>query len=176
MADNVYPPGFAELVEKLRKVMLKQNTPRPATSSPWLDAAVNEVAKKYPLEVAQSDIKDMPWSNDYAGTNVLGTTDINKNLPQNVQINPALSMLFPQKATEGTLRHELQHVRQHLDYKPYLPAWYQKYDPPPQIDIEDDADKAKQEWLKYRMAVDSDLDMLPQANPYWLPKSPKVKD
>lgn len=95
---------------KLQADVHRRILPRPAspTSSPLLDRAVEELRKAYPADMAGVDIQDMPWNNELAGTNVLGETS-----PDNqIRMNPVLGAAFPQRAAEGVLAHELQHVRQ----------------------------------------------------------------
>lgn len=96
--------------KRLEADVARRIYPRPAspTSSPQLDRAVEALRKVYPKDMVGADVAEMPWSNPFSNTNVLGETD-----PENaVRINPSLSILYPQPAVEATLAHELQHVRQ----------------------------------------------------------------
>lgn len=85
--------------------------PRPLLSDPGLQRAVTKIDKTYPQDTAGVDITTTPWADPAAGSNTLGSTWVKRG-PQHIEINPALSMGFPQSAVEHTLAHELEHVRQ----------------------------------------------------------------
>lgn len=180
MADTVYPPGFQQLLDKLTQVMLRHTTPRPASPYPTMDMAIHELAKKYPQETGAADIKMMPWDNGYANTNIMGTTDVEAGPTQTIQLNPSIGLLGTQKAIEGTLRHELEHVKQHINAPPSY------FDPDQELDRkavpydirpeEISAARAAEEWMKRRRATDIDRETLFDISPSQVfPKSPWVK-
>lgn len=85
--------------------------PRPLISDPALQRATTKLDKRFPSDMAGVEVQPMSWLDPQAGSNVLGTTTI-KTGPQHIEVNPALSLAFPQAAVEHNLAHELEHVRQ----------------------------------------------------------------
>lgn len=77
---------------------------------PALDRAVWGLQAEQPMLPWDVDIKTMPWKYPYAGSNILGTTDVAS--PNSIQLNPAVTMAFPQNLANLTLVHEMEHVKQ----------------------------------------------------------------
>jgi hypothetical protein len=109
MPDPEYPVSL----DQLQATLARRAYPRPAspTSSPVTDRAVEALRKAYPGDMSGVDIQDYGWKDPSAGTDTLGETGVNNA----VRLNPAYTATYPQEAVEGTIAHELQHVRQNRD-------------------------------------------------------------
>lgn len=100
-----------EIIEQLHKKVQSRILPRPADTDPVLGRSINRARKRYPIELSNSKISPMPWENNEATSNVMGSTN-----PKNeITLNPAMLALFPEIRSDRTLAHELKHVDQNLD-------------------------------------------------------------
>jgi hypothetical protein len=107
MADDYPVP-----ISVLEQAVLKRLMPEPARDGipPSLVRAIEQMRRAYPDDPAtESDVQPMSMdAQDAQSDMVRGST----TLKNQVRINPLLLATAHQDAINGTLAHELQHVRQ----------------------------------------------------------------
>lgn len=101
--------SWDDMIALMQQSVKRKILPRPA-GNPALDRAISIVdrSNEFDPELRAANIKEMPWSDPYATSNILGATDINNN----IEMNPSTLALYPQNPINRTLVHELTHVRQ----------------------------------------------------------------
>ena len=122
-----YPP-----IDGLKQAVIQKITNQPAgDAAPATLRAMAMLSKVYPADTVGMRVKDNPVTDKYAYSSKLAETPIDmKNDPglspfqagdpSTVEMNPAVSQVFPQPAIEALLAHELQHIRQNRsDASPY---------------------------------------------------------
>ncbi len=118
MADDL----LKTLLERVGKQGLPepQNIPKPSVwnlasggQDPQLDRAVWKLQSELPGQLKDVTVKPMNWHDPFAGTAMLGYTRVDDPIDdQQVRVNPAASIAFPEDFLRTLLIHELEHVKQ----------------------------------------------------------------
>lgn len=122
-----YPP-----IDGLKQAVIQKITNQPAgDADPATLRAMAMLSRVYPEDSVGVRVKDNPVTDKYAFSSKLAETPVDmkndqglsmfkQGDPSTIEMNPAVSMAFPQPAIESILAHELQHIRQNRsDASPY---------------------------------------------------------
>lgn len=160
------PPHIYALKQNLQKLY-----GRPGILTPTVQGALNNVENQYP-DVKGMDVSEMPWENPLAGTNYAGTTGVEGENFNKIQINPGIGIAWPQRSVEEVIAHEAQHVRQNnADPTRYLKELSLPYDEKP---MEQEGFDAMQRYINERYDGKRDLSQAAALGALiqYLPQSP----
>lgn len=158
-----YDPLTEELIKRAQTNMqqkLGRNAPPQAgEASPTTMRAATAMRKAYPNDMRGVVVRDMPWLDQDAFSNILGETptrlpeaitNIRPDLQgdtESIQMNPGLDLTGTQEDANSVMAHELQHVRQNRADDPmvHLKELHIPYDKRP---VELDAQRAASAYVK----------------------------
>lgn len=121
-----YPP-----IDALQQAVQRRILPTQAgEASPVALRALANVAKQYPADMMGVRVHEMPMTDRHAFSNTLASTTMKgqsrlgngftEHDPEEIMINPGVTAVFPQAQVEGTLAHELEHIRQNRTGDPEI--------------------------------------------------------